>query len=99
MDTECKEKLVELINKGVSNYELTPDEYRKLEESELREGDYPIPIVDFGGVRHRTVENDLVVRGDNVININPPNGIRVYERPANVNLTYDLDTILPQRIS
>ena len=118
LDTECKEKLVELINKGVSNYELTPDEYRKLEESDLREEDYPIPIVDFGGVRHRTVENDLVVRGDNltlttgdnvininpptltngngVITLNPPNGIRVYERPANVNLTYDLDTILPQ---
>ena len=53
----------------------------------------------------RMVENDLVIRGngigitttgDNVITVNPPNGIRVYERPANVNLTYDLDTILPQ---
>ena len=59
-------------------------------------------MVDFRP-RLRTVENDLVVRGDgitltttgdNVITGNPPNGIRVYERPANVNLTYDL--ILPQ---
>ena len=104
LDAECKQKLVELINKGVSNYELTPEEFRKLEESELREEDYPIPVVDFRP-RLRTVENDLVVRGDNltltttgdnVITVNPPNGIRVYERPANVNLTYDLDTILPQ---
>jgi len=119
LDAECKQKLVELINKGVSNYELTPEEFRKLEESELREEDYPIPVVDFQRPRLRTVENDLVVRGDNltltttgdnvininpptltngngVITLNPPNGIRVYERPANVNLTYDLDTILPQ---
>ena len=104
LDAECKQKLVELINKGVSNYELTPEEFRKLEESELREEDYPVPVVDFRP-RLRTVENDLVVRGDgitltttgdNVITGNPPNGIRVYERPANVNLTYDLDTILPQ---
>ena len=104
LDAECKQKLVELINKGVSNYELTPEEFRKLEESELREEDYPIPVVDFRP-RLRTVENDLVVRGDNltltttgdnVITVNPPNGIRVYERPANVNLTYDLDAILPQ---
>ena len=102
LDAECKQKLVELINKGVSNYELTPEEFRKLEESELKEEDYSIPVVDFRP-RLRTVENDLVVRGDgltltttvdNVININPPNGIRVYERPTNVNLTYDL--ILPQ---
>jgi hypothetical protein len=104
LDAECKQKLVELINKGVSNYELTPEEFRKLEESELREEDYPVPVVDFRP-RLRTVENDLDVRGDgitltttgdNVITVNPPNGIRVYERPANVNLTYDLDTILPQ---
>ena len=102
LDAECKQKLVELINKGVSNYELTPEEFRKLEESELKEEDYPIPVVDFRP-RLRTVENDLVFRGDgitttgdNVITLNPPNGIRVYERPANVNLTYDLDAILPQ---
>ena len=100
LDAECKQKLVELINKGVSNYELTPEEFRKLEESELREEDYPVPVVDFQP-RLRLVENDLVFRGDgitttgdNVITVNPPNGIRVYERPANVNLTYDL--ILPQ---
>ena len=92
LDAECKQKLVELINKGVSNYELTPEEFRKLEESELTEaeGDYPVPVVDFERPQLRLVE------GDNVITLNPPNGIRVYERPVNVNLTYDLDTILPQ---
>jgi hypothetical protein len=88
---------VELINKGVSNYELTPEEFKKLEESELTEGDYPAPVVDLGIPQLRVVENDLVVRGaGEVITFNPPNGIRVYERPANVNLTYDLDAILPQ---
>jgi hypothetical protein len=104
LDVECKQKLVELINKGVSNYELTPEEFKKLEESELTEGDYPAPVVDLGIPQLRVVENDLVFRGNgiattngnNVITVNPPNGIRVYERPANVNLTYDLDAILPQ---
>jgi hypothetical protein len=118
LDSECRLKLVELINKGVSNYELTPEEFRKLEESELTEReDYTVPVVELVRPQVRMVENDLVVRGngitttgDNVININPPtrtngnnvitvnppNGIRVYERPANINLTYDLDTILPQ---
>jgi hypothetical protein len=97
LDVECKQKLVELINKGVSNYELTPEEFKKLEESELTEGDYPAPVVDLGIPQLRVVENDLVVRGaGEVITFNPPNGIRVYERPANVNLTYDLDAILPQ---
>jgi hypothetical protein len=38
----------------------------------------------------------ILTNGNNVITVNPPNGIRVYERPVNVNLTYDLDTILPQ---
>jgi hypothetical protein len=104
LDVECKQKLVELINKGVSNYELTPEEFKKLEESELTEGDYPAPVVDLGIPQLRVVENDLVFRGNgitttngnNVITVNPPNGIRVYERPTNVNLTYDLDAILPQ---
>jgi hypothetical protein len=97
LDVECKQKLVELINKGVSNYELTPEEFKKLEESELTEGDYPAPVVDLGIPQLRVVENDLVVRGaGEVITFNPPNGIRGYERPANVNLTYDLDAILPQ---
>ena len=112
LDSECRLKLVELINKGITNYNLTPEEYRNLEESELKE-DYPIVP------QLRMVENDLVIRGngigitttgDNVININPPtltngngvitlnppNGIGVYERPGNINLTYDLDAILPQ---
>ena len=98
LDSECRLKLVELINKGVSNYELTPEEFRKLEESELTEVDHhPVPVVDLTIPQLRLVENDLVVRGaGEVITFNPPNGIRVYERPANVNLTYDLDAILPQ---
>lgn len=96
LDTECRLKLVELINKGITNYELTPEEYRNLEESELKE-EYPIVP------QLRMVENDLVFRGngigitttgDNTITINPTNGLTY--NPGTISLTYDLDTVLPQ---
>jgi hypothetical protein len=76
LDMECKTKLVELIKEGKSNYELTPEEYRKLEDKyELKETyseQLPMYILPV-------IENDLVVRGegisltttgDNVISIN-----------------------------
>ena len=80
LDMECKSKLVELIKEGKSNYDLTPEEYRKLEdECELKHSYLePVPTIDFYG-EQRVVENDLVVRGngvtltttgDNVISIN-----------------------------
>ena len=96
LDTECRLKLVELINKGITNYELTPEEYRNLEESELKE-EYPIVP------QLRMVENDLVFRGngigitttgDNIITLNAPNGLTY--NPESVSLSYDLDTVLPQ---
>jgi hypothetical protein len=75
LDMECKNKLVELIKQGISNYDLTPEEYRKLEDEFELKGVYlePLPMDMY------PVENNLVARGeginltttgDNVISIN-----------------------------
>lgn len=82
LDSECRLKLVELINKGITNYNLTPEEYRNLEESELKEESHP--TVELFSPQVRMVENDLVVigngigittTGDNIITLNAPNGL------------------------
>jgi hypothetical protein len=94
LDTECRLKLVELINKGITNYDLTPEEYRRLEESELKE---EYPVVEFLPTQVRMAENDLVVRGDglgitttgdNIITLNAPNGLMF--NPESVTLSYDV---------
>jgi hypothetical protein len=105
LDTECRMVLVDLVKEGKSNYSLTPDEFKRLDKFELNDSPH-IDIPTFEGGRVITEEDELVVsaittgeiltNGNNVISLFPPNGIRAYERPANVNITYDLDTILPQ---
>ena len=81
LDSECRLKLVELINKGITNYNLTPEEYRNLEESETKE---EYPAIELFRPQVRMVENDLVFRGngigitttgDNTITLNAPNGL------------------------
>ena len=100
LDSECRLKLVELINKGVSNYELTPEEYRNLEESDLKE-DYPEG--EFLPTQVRVVENDLVFRGngigltttgDNIITLNPTNGL-IYN-PESTTLSFDVSDWVKQ---
>jgi hypothetical protein len=44
LDTECRMVLVDLVKEGKSNYSLTPDEYRKLEEGLRYKTDYDGPI-------------------------------------------------------
>ena len=94
LDSECRLKLVELINKGITNHNLTPEEYRNLEESELKE-DYP--VVELFRPQVRMVENDLVFRGngigltttgDNIITLNPANGL-IYN-PESTTLSFDV---------
>ena len=72
---------MELINKGITNYNLTPEEYRNLEESETKE---EYPAIELFRPQVRMVENDLVFRGndigitttgDNIITLNAPNGL------------------------
>ena len=62
LDMECKSKLVELIKEGKSNYDLTPEEYRKLEDEYELKGGYlnPLPMDMY------PIENDLVVRGEGI---------------------------------
>ena len=100
LDSECRLKLVQLINKGVSNYELTPEEYRNLEESDLKE-DYPAG--EFIPTQVRVVENDLVFRGngigltttgDNIITLNPTNGL-IYN-PESTTLSFDVSDWVKQ---
>jgi hypothetical protein len=62
LDMECKNRLVELIKEGKSNYDLTPEEYRKLEDDYELKGGYlnPLPMDMY------PIENDLVVRGEGI---------------------------------
>jgi hypothetical protein len=100
LDSECRLKLVELINKGITNYDLTPEEYRNLEESVLKE---EYPVVEFLRPQVQMVENDLVVRGngigitttgDNIITLNAPNGL-IYNTEG-VTLSYDVSDWVKQ---
>jgi hypothetical protein len=100
LDSECRLKLVELINKGITNYDLTPEEYRNLEESVLKE-DYPAielfrPQVQMGENGFVVIGDNLGITttGDNIITLNAPNGLTY--NPESVTLSYDVSDWVKQ---
>jgi hypothetical protein len=86
LDMECKNKLVELIKEGKSNYDLTPEEYRKLEDDYELKNSYlnPLPIDMY------PIENDLVVRGEGIsLTTTGDNVISINGNGTDVTLTYN----------
>jgi hypothetical protein len=91
---------VELINKGITNYDLTPEEYRHLEESDSKE-EYPVvelfrPQVQMGENGFVVIGDNLGITttGDNIITLNAPNGLTY--NTENTTLSYDVSDWVKQ---